>query len=130
MNPTTTLIPLALAAALAGAPVAAYEVTAPPDVVAAAKLSGELSRDVLDFGPRCRLALVHDFDDKTPCAIVGQISGLMVEPAKTVHTWLSNARKQGATTVSNMPDVVGEMTEAGDMIEMLVRLSQYGGAPE
>jgi hypothetical protein len=122
MNRTT----IAIIAATLATNAAAYEVTAPPDVVAAAKLSGELSRDVLDFGPRCRLALVHDFDDKTPCAIIGQISARMIEPAKTVHTWLTTVRKQGATTVSNLPDVIDEMNEASDMLGTLVRLSQYG----
>ena len=123
MNKTLTAT---IIAAAISTNAAAYEVTAPPDVIAASNLIGELSRDVLDFGPRCRLALVHDFKDKTPCAIVGQIAGKMVAPSNTVREWLASIKAKGGTIVTNLPDVGGELTAATEMLDNLLRLSQYG----
>jgi len=104
----------------------AYQITAPPEIVAAAKLSGDLARDVMDFGPRCRAALIYDLDDKTPCEIIGEIARQMQAPADKVITWLRKAEKDGATTVTNMPDNTQSMREAGEMFESLVRLNSYG----
>lgn len=126
MKPRTTL----LLAALIGAtlPANAYEITAPPEIVAAAKLSAELSQDVLDFGPRCRSALIYDLKDRTPCDIIGQIAAQMIEPANTVHAWLKKVQGEGATTVANMPAGVERMNAATEMLGALIRLNSYGDA--
>lgn len=119
-----------VAYALIGAtiPAHAYEITAPPEIVSAAKLSAELSRDVMDFGPRCRSALIYDLDDKTPCDIIGKIAAQMIEPANTVHAWLKKVQGEGATTVVNMPAGVDRMNEATEMLGTLMRLNSYGDA--
>lgn len=123
-TPTTILLAITLATAAATAN--AYQITAPPEIVAAAKLSGELARDVLDFGPRCRAALIYDLEDKTPCEIIGEIASRMIEPANTVHAWLAKVRADGATTVSNLPDVTDQMNASTAMLETLTRLHSYG----
>ena len=122
-RPTTILLAIVFGAAAANA---ADSIQAPPEIIAAAKLSGELARDVMDFGPRCRIALVHDLQDKTPCEIVGRIAHRMQAPADTLLTWLRKIQADGVVTVTGLPDTRDAMNEAREMLDSLVRLNSYG----
>ena len=126
MNPTTTILPLALAAAIAGAPVAAYEVKPPPEIYEAVRVSGEISDEIVMFGRRCYLAYSIGANIDESCRQYESAVFAAKDQHEKWTAWINEQQEKGATVFSGMPPDINEKMKAStEMMRSIGRIREY-----